>query len=180
MLERVVIEKCRAGDQKAQKEVYERFAGRMFRLCLRYLKQEMEAEDAVVEGFVKVFRKMDTFEFRGEGSLEAWISRIMVNESLMMLRKRKNFVSVDANEAIQLDSGLQTDSHVRAEDLYEMVRQLPEGYRTVFNLYAIEGYPHKEIAAMLGISENTSKTQLFKARAALQKLLEKYGIKHER
>jgi RNA polymerase sigma-70 factor (ECF subfamily) len=157
--------------------VYERFAGRMFRLCLRYLKQEMEAEDAVVEGFVKVFRKLDTFEFRGEGSFEAWISRIMVNESLMMLRKRKDVVSVDQNEAIQLDSGLSTDSDIRAEDLYALVRQLPDGYRTVFNLYAIEGFAHKEIAEMLGISENTSKTQLFKARAALQSLLEKYGIR---
>lgn len=137
----------------------------------------MEAEDAVVEGFVKVFRKLDTFEFRGEGSFEAWISRIMVNESLMMLRKRKDVISVDQHEAIQLDSGLATDSEIRAEDLYQLVRQLPDGYRTVFNLYAIEGFAHKEIAEMLGISENTSKTQLFKARAALQNMLEKYGIR---
>lgn len=139
----------------------------MFRLCYRYVREQQEAEDVLCKGFFKVFQHIGTFEDRGDASLQKWITRIMVNEALMFLRKNKlELVSEDDAQAIP--AGTRTDSAVEAEDLYNMVRALPLGYRTVFNLFAIEGYSHQEIADQLGISEGTSKSQLSKARAMLQ------------
>lgn len=142
----------------------------MYALCMRYIKDDSEAEDVMITAFVKVFEKID--QFKGEGSFEGWIRRIMVNESLTYIRKHKSmYLEVDIEQADREPNCEELGNHLEAEDLMKMVNQLPVGYRTVFNLYAIEGYSHKEIAKQLGISENTSKSQLSRARVLLQKYL---------
>ncbi len=166
-----LIHLCQNEDPKAQEILYDRFAIKMFRTCYRYLKNEQDAEDVMISGFVKVFKNIKKFENRHQYSLEAWIRRIMVNESLMLLRKNNQFTFVDEFPEIKSHDTILPDSNLRAEDLYKLVRQLPNGYRTVFNLYVIEGYSHKEIAGQLGVSENTSKSQLSKAKAMLRRLL---------
>ena len=175
-----LIRGCKKGSQSAQRELYDRFATKMFRLCFRYVKNEFDTEDVIIKGFMKVFTHIGKFEYRGKGSFDGWIKRIMVNEALMFLRKNNNFNLVRSQEALMVESEASADKNLAAEDIYALVMELPTGYRTVFNLYAVEGYSHKEIGEMLGISENTSKSQLSKARSALKVLLSKYGIKNER
>jgi RNA polymerase sigma-70 factor (ECF subfamily) len=146
------------------------YAGRIYSLCRRYVPDAMDAEDVLVSSFVKVFDRIG--QFRGEGSFEGWIRRIAVNESLTWLRKNKSMYVETELEAAERQpdfSGL--SDHLEAEDLLKMVNELPPGYRMVFNLYAIDGYTHEEIGKQLGISENTSKSQLSRARALLQKRL---------
>ena len=167
---------CKEGNRSAQKVLYERFATRMQRVCLRYLKNQMDAEEVLINGFMKVYKSLDKMEYRNDRSFEAWIKRIMVNESLMFLRRQHNFHMVSEAEGFDLAGGSGAADNLEAEDIYQMVRELPTGYRTVFNLYAIEGYSHKEIADQLSISENTSKSQLSKARAALKRMLETRNI----
>ena len=151
----------------------------MYRICFRYVREELQAEDLLISGFMKVFKRLDQLEFRSEGSLEAWIKKIMVNESLMYLRKRYNFTLVTETEAHCLETGATIEAQLSAEEIYALILGLPTGYRTVFNLFVIEGYSHAEIAEQLGISENTSKSQLSKARAALRSLLLQNGFTHE-
>lgn len=166
---------CKANDEMAQKALYDKYANKMMRTCLRYLNDEMEAEDAMIDGFIKVFSKIDTFEYRGKGSLEGWVKRIMVNESLMLLRKRK-MDQVEIEKVHDLSSNNETaESQLMEETIVGIIQQLPNGYRTVFNMYVIEGYSHKEIGERLNISENTSKSQLSKARASLSKSLTQIG-----
>jgi RNA polymerase sigma factor (sigma-70 family) len=174
-----LLNRCREGDAGAQKRLYEQFANRMYRVCYRYMKDELHAEDALISGFMKVFQHLDQYDYRGEASLEAWIKRIMVNESLMLLRRNFNFNWVDESQADRLSSGLLADVGLNAEEIYALILLLPVGYRTVFNLYVIEGYAHQEIAEQLNITESTSKSQLSKARAALRQLLIKHGITYE-
>jgi RNA polymerase sigma-70 factor (ECF subfamily) len=163
-----LIEGCVNKDRKAQQLLYERFAPVMFTVCLRYVKETAEAEDVLVKAFMKVFQHIGRFE--GKGSLEGWIRRIVVNEGLAYLRSNKTmYLEVDIVKADTAPSA-NTD-HLAVEDLMAMVQQLSIGYRTVFNLYAIEGYSHAEIAEMLQISEGTSKSQLSRARQLLQKMV---------
>ncbi len=166
---------CKAMEALAQKALYDKYCNKMFHVCLRYLSDHMEAEDAMTEGFVKVFSKIGTFEYRGKGTLEAWLKRIMINESLMVLRKRKH-KKVDIDGLLNLDAGSYSDSELEHMEIVKHIHKLPEGYKTVFNLYIIEGYSHKEIGQKLNISENTSKSQLSKARASLIKSLKKSEI----
>ncbi len=178
--EEQLIARCKKGESKAQRVLYERYADKMFRLCFRYMRNEPDAEDVLVKAFMKIFSKIDLFDYRGKGSLEGWMKRIMINECLMLLRKSNNFNLVQDHEAQKVATQASVEGKIAAEDIYALVLQLPDGYRTVFNLYAVEGYSHKEIAEQLGISENTSKSQLSKARASLRTLLAKNGIYHER
>ncbi len=165
-----LLEACRKGDRKAQRELYEKYAGLMFSVCRRYISEEEAAEDVLVCGFMKVFSKID--QFKSEGSFEGWIRRIMVNESLTYIRKNKSlYMQVEIENAEREPDYNQLQDHLEVEDLMKMIDRLPTGYKTVFNLYAIEGFSHKEIAEQLDISENTSKSQLSRARAHLQKLL---------
>jgi len=173
--EALLTELCQKNDSKAQEILYNRYANIMMRICLRYMKEEQTAEDVMIGGFVKVFNKISTFEFRGAGSLDGWIKRIMVNESLMALRKRKKEL-VGLEVVHQKSEEACIESKFNQEDIFKVVQNLPKGYRTVFNMYAIEGYSHKEIAAYLKISENTSKSQLSKARSSLKKSLNKMGL----
>ncbi len=165
-----LIEGCKKQDYRAQKNLYDFYAPTMFAVCLRYVKEMAEAEDILLKSFMKVFDNIK--KFRGEGSLEGWIRRIVVNESLMYLRQNKVLhLAVDV-ESAQAVSEVRAD-HLEAEDLLGLVQELPAGYRTVFNLYAIEGYSHAEISDMLGISEGTSKSQLSRAKAMLRNMIEK-------
>jgi len=175
-MDKQLIRRCQAGDPGAQNALYQHFAVRMYRLCYRYVKDELHAEDVLITGFTKVFSRLGGFEYRTEGSLEAWVKRIMVNESLMFLRRHYRFGLVAESHADGLEGNLSAEAALSAEEIYALVLQLPTGYRTVFNLYVIEGYSHQEIAERLGVSENTSKSQLSKARAALRTLLQKHGI----
>ncbi|WP_181306295.1 sigma-70 family RNA polymerase sigma factor [Rufibacter sp. XAAS-G3-1] len=163
------------GDAKAQRILYDRYAGPMMGVCMRYLKNEMDAEEVLINGFMKVYQHVDKFEQKG--SFEGWVRRIMVNEALQQLRKQEPMHLAIDKEHIHLASEDATaDSDMSAEEMLELLQDLPAGYRAVFNLYAIEGYSHKEIADMLHISEGTSKSQLSKARAMLQRMLAQQGV----
>jgi RNA polymerase sigma-70 factor (ECF subfamily) len=167
--ERQLIRKATAGNRTAQKAIYERFSPKMLSVCRQYVKDVHFAEDVMVSGFVKVFKNLNAFENRG--SFEGWIRRIMVRESISYLRKSQ-FVVYDDEvfEASAIQHVIET-SVLDVEHIQQLIDSLPEGYKMVFVLYAIEGYKHHEIAKMLGISEGTSKSQLFKARKMLQENL---------
>ncbi|PRY15645.1 RNA polymerase sigma-70 factor (ECF subfamily) [Pontibacter ummariensis] len=169
MTEAELIAGCQKADSKAQKHLYERFASQMYGVCLRYLKNEMDAEEALLNGFMKIYQYIDRFE--AKGSFEGWVRRIMVNEALAFLRKKEPLHLAIEDSSVQIAGLGGADQDLAEEELLELLRTLPAGYRAVFNLYAIEGYSHKEIADMLGITEGTSKSQLSKARAMLQRRL---------
>ncbi|WP_226391297.1 RNA polymerase sigma factor [Penaeicola halotolerans] len=166
-----LIEGCLRGDQKAQKHLYDQYSGKLFALCLRYMKDHDLAQDVLIEGFMRIFEKLE--QFKHEGSFEGWMKRLMVNHALMTLRKnRATLMELNwDDERSELKEEVLQSDHLEAEDMLSMVKALPVGYRTVFNLYAIEGYSHKEIGDMLQISENTSKSQLSRARVLLQKMM---------
>lgn len=168
--EQKLVKQCRKGDSRAQRDLYERFAPQMLTVCRRYVRTIEDAEEVLSNAFIKVFNKID--QYTGDGPLGGWIRRIMVNESLNFIRYQKNlFVEVEEENHSQFAHENLSDQ-LNADHLMALIDELPLGYKTVFNLYAIEGYGHKEIGEMLGISENTSKSQLSKARKNLQKKLE--------
>ena len=168
-----LIAACVRGEHRAQRQLYDQLAGLMLSVCRRYLKRREDAEEALLLGFAKMFRALPNYRF--EGSFEGWVRRIMVNESLMQLRQRE-LMTVSFEEFVQPEALAVTaataDTALQAEDLMNLLATLPTGYRTVFNLYALEGYGHQEIAELLGISEGTSKSQLSKARALLQRRIQ--------
>jgi RNA polymerase sigma factor (sigma-70 family) len=175
-IDKNLLDGCRRQDRHAQRFLFEHFSARMLSLCCRYIKDRMEAEDIMVIGFAKVFDRIR--QFKGDGSFEGWIRRIMVNESLTYLRRNKSmYLETDIGMAEREPDYDKLDTTLETEDLVRLISELPAGYRIVFNLYAVDGYSHQEIAAQLGISENTSKSQLSRARAHLQKRLLKleYG-----
>lgn len=173
-----LIQGCRRGDQHAQQRVYDLYSARMYGICMRYVRNTMQAEDVMVMAFTKVFERIH--QFKGDGSFEGWIRRITVNEALTSLRKsRLMMIETDLEYADREPDYERLSDHLEAEDLLNMIGKLPPGYRVVFNLYAIDGYSHKEIADQLGISENTSKSQLSRARSFLQKLLIESGWENE-
>ena len=164
--EKELIEGCCNGDRAFQKALYDRYCRRMLVVCLRYSKTTAEAEDIVQEGFVKVFQGIK--DFRQESKLETWITRIMVNTALNAQRKKMYlYPMVDVTE-ITLPEQEMSLSGIHFTQLLELIQSLPQGCQIVFNLFAIEGYSHKEIAELLGISEGTSKSQLSHARKLLQ------------
>ncbi|HEX8658278.1 MAG TPA: sigma-70 family RNA polymerase sigma factor [Hymenobacter sp.] len=172
-----LIAACVRGEHRAQRQLYDQLAGLMLTVCRRYLKRREDAEEALLLGFAKMFRALPNYRF--EGSFEGWVRRIMVNEALMQLRQRE-LMTVSFEDFAQPENLAATaataDTQLQAEDLMELLAGLPAGYRTVFNLYALEGYGHQEIAELLGISEGTSKSQLSKARALLQRRVQLSAI----
>lgn len=158
-----------AGKKAAQQALYDRYSPKMFGICFRYMQDQMEAEEVMIGGFLKVFANLE--RFRQDGSFEGWIRRIMVNEALTALRKRKLSWIEPLENARHQGSYSDSDLQFEAEELLQMIEKLPTGYRTVFNLYAIEGYSHKEIADLLDITESTSKSQLNRARNLLKEQL---------
>lgn len=168
-----LVEACMKGSPKAQKTLFEKFAPRMFSVCLRYMKDRDKAQDVLQDGMVKVFNNLSNF--KNEGVFEAWIRRIIVNCCLDQLRKDSKFindVSVD-DYAYKLDKSDFIVESMIAEELMKLVQSMPSGYRVVFNMYAIEGYSHQEIADHLGVTESTSKSQYLRARAYLRDRLDK-------
>lgn len=162
------IEDAKQGNRRAQKAIYDALSGKMFAVCLRYMGDRESAEDILQDGFVTLFSKMDSYS--GEGSFEGWARKIFVNTALMSLRKRdilKQTEDVDAAWNVTSDEPSALEK-IGYRDLMQMISDLPPGFRTVFNMYVIEGYSHKEIAEELGISETTSRSQLLRARMLLQ------------
>ncbi len=184
--EEKIVEGCLAGKRKAYNVLYKRYASKMLGLCMRYSKSFPEAEDVLQEGFIKVFKNIDNF--RRQGSLEGWIKRIMINTAIDNYQSSlKYYFHSDIDEIAEtkildgdriMDDELQLEK-VSKEKLMELIQELPDGYRMVFNLFAIEGFSHKKIAGMLYISESTSKTQLLKARRRLKKQLKEICLKQE-
>ncbi|MDC6354561.1 MULTISPECIES: RNA polymerase sigma factor [Robiginitalea] len=171
--EKALIRKARDGHREAQKTLYEHWSPKMLAVCRRYVRDLQHAEDVMIEGFVKVFENLATY--RHEGSFEGWMRRIMVRQSIDFLRKRQFLVLQEELPEPASKPDRESD-FLELRQIYELIDALPEGYRTVFVLYVVEGYKHPEIAELLDISESTSKSQLYKARKLLQEQLEKHQI----
>ncbi len=169
-----LIRGCIEGDRQMQEELYNRFSGKMYAVCLRYANNSEDAQDLLQEGFIKVYRNLH--RFRAEGSFEGWIRRVFVNSSIEHYRKKSLQLSrvSDKEEGTIEDTDTSALDSLAEKDIIKLIQDLSPGYKTVFNLYAIEGYSHKEIGEMLGISEGTSKSQLARARSILQKKVADY------
>lgn len=163
-----IIKGCQQNKMKYQKMLYDKFADLMFGICLRYAKTKEEAEDIFQEGFIKVFKHIGNYSFTG--SFEGWIRKIFLNTAISNFRTNsKNYFHAEYESTENhLPPVTYEELKYTEEELLSVINELPEGYRLVFNLYAVEGFKHKEIAKMLGIGENASKTQLFRARQLLQ------------
>jgi RNA polymerase sigma factor (sigma-70 family) len=175
-----LLTRCKAGERKAQEMLYKQFASKMLGVCMRYAVDKMEAEDMLQNGFMKVFKKLD--DYRGDGAFEGWIRRIMVHSSIEYYRKHHKMVQVmdvtDLSNEPSVNPAAMANMGVK--DLMNIIQQLSPGYRMVFNLYAIDGYSHKEIAGIIGITEGASKSQLSRARTILKEQVlkmeeKKYG-----
>jgi RNA polymerase sigma factor (sigma-70 family) len=168
-----LISGCIEGNRRMQEELYRRFSPRMYAVCLRYATSSEEAEDILQEGFIKIFKKLDSY--RGDGSFEGWIRRIFVNTAIEHFRRRRYLQPVTEKEESTVEGKyLSVLDSLAEKDILELIRQLSPGYRTVFNMYVVEGYTHKEIGDMLGISEGTSKSQLSRAKVILQDMVRTY------
>jgi RNA polymerase sigma factor (sigma-70 family) len=168
-----LINGCIAGNRRMQELLYQRFAPKMYAVCLRYANNADDANDLLQEGFIKVYRNLD--KFRKEGSFEGWVRRIFVNTAIEHYRRKVNMNSVSEREESTAEEGAWNAlDHLAEKDIIGLVQDLSPGYRTVFNMYVIEGYAHREIADMLGISEGTSKSQLARAKAILQKKVSEF------
>ena len=162
---------CLKKDSSVQKLFFDRFKRKMMGICLRYANRVEEAEDMMQNGFIKVFEKLDTF--KGSGSLEGWVRRVIVNEALTYLRKNKAMrMNIDIEDIkYKIPSNTYINETLNEKYLLSIIQNLPLGFRTIFNMYAIEGYSHKEIATLLGISEGTSKSQYSRAKTHLQNII---------
>ena len=175
--EQELSERCRRQDNMARKILYERYAGQMLALCMRYVSDREIAQDLLHDGFLKIFQSFDKFSYRGEGSLRAWMSRVFVNLAIEYLRKNETL-----NQMLTLDEVPDTIADVEEKEvnripervLMQFISELPVGYRTVFNLYVFEEKSHKEIAERLGINENSSASQFFRAKSVLAKRIKAY------
>ncbi len=168
-----LIRGCLDGNRRMQEELYRRFSPKMYAVCLRYAGNAEEAEDILQEGFIKIFNKMHSF--RNEGSFEGWIRRVFVNTAIEHFRRKKYLMPVTEKEENTLEGdSLSALDHLGAKDIIALIQELSPGYRTVFNMYVVEGYTHKEIAELLGISEGTSKSQLSRAKVILQEMVKKF------
>ncbi|MGN0036396.1 MAG: RNA polymerase sigma factor [Bacteroidaceae bacterium] len=177
MTERELSERCRKQDGKALRMLYERYAGQLMAVCLRYVADREVAQDVLHDGFLKIFDALQHFTYRGEGSLKAWMSRIMVNLSIEHLRKTESaslYVAVDELAEDIPDVDEEVVERIPYDVLMRFIGELPAGYRAVFNLYTFEEKTHKEIAAELGIAEKSSASQLFRAKASLAKKIKDY------
>ncbi len=171
-----IVEKCKAGDRKAQFDLYQQYAKAMYNVCLRITNHETEAEDVLQEAFLQVFRRIS--DFRGDSTIGAWLKKIVVNTAINHVRKRKmdlvplEKVSAKEDDTIQQQEK-ETEVFYQVEQVKKAIRQLPDGFRVVISLYLLEGYEHGEIAEILGIAESTSKSQYNRAKAKLREILAK-------
>lgn len=177
-----ITESLKSGDRGAQRELYDRYAATLLAIAMRYIGERSAAEDTLHDAFIKILRSIGTFNYRGEGSLKAWMSRIVVNTSLEYLRRNRNHtISLDlVGEAADVAQDAPPDlERVSREELLGFIAELPEGYRTVFNLFCIEGYSHRQIAQELGIGEKSSSSQLLRAKRLLATKIKSYIESHE-
>jgi RNA polymerase sigma factor (sigma-70 family) len=178
MSDEEIIKSCLSGETRSQKLLFDKYSRKMMGICLRYAAGREEAEDMLQEGWIKIFKNLGSFRF--EGSAEGWIKRVIVNTCLDYIRKTKrmfNQVEIEvAGEMLHPEIGIHSPDTLTEKDLLKMIHQLSPGYRTVFNLFAIEGYSHKEIGEMLSISESTSKSQYSRARVQLQKMFQEENV----
>jgi len=176
VIDEQIVKDCIAGKRQAQRLLFDTFAPIMLGVCIRYCHDRDEAEDILQEAFIKVFKNLHSF--RGEGSLAGWIKRVIVNHAINYIHKRNRIARPERIDDIRETDIIDMNEVVELPDEYnpalllKLIQELPSGYRTVFNLHIFEDYGHKEIAEILGISENTSKTQLFKARRWLKNKIE--------
>jgi RNA polymerase sigma factor (sigma-70 family) len=178
LTEQEIIDGCRSGDRFYQKALYERYKQKMLVVCLRYSKTITEAEDALQEGFIKVFKHIESF--RQESKLSTWITRIMVNTTINLQRRKMYVLPMTDIENVELIENEVSLSGLHFFQLLELVQSLPQGCQIIFNLYAIEGYNHREIGKLLGLSEGTSKSQYARAKALLQAKLLKESSYYSR
>lgn len=167
-----ITERSKSGDNKARRLIYEAYAGLLLGVCYRYVADHSLAQDLLHDGFVKIFTSMEQFEWRGEGSLKAWLIRVQQNVILMHLRKASKWnedISVNETPDILDEPEPERADDIPQEVLMQFITELPEGYRTVFNMYVVDGYSHKDIAKTLGIQEKSSASQLVHARRILTK-----------
>lgn len=173
-----IINACKKNDRTAQEHLYNLFASRFYGICLRYGSDQLEAEDMLQEGFVKLFRKID--KYNSTGSFPAWASRLITNNCIDMLRKKPSFYNLTDEKSAMIEANsVDALDDLFLEDLVQLIQELPNGYRTIFNLFIVEGFSHKEIAEKLAISEGTSKSQLNRAKKLLQSKIserEAYGL----
>jgi RNA polymerase sigma factor (sigma-70 family) len=174
--EQELIQACIRQERPAQRQLYERFASKLFVTAMRYMKNKSDAEDVLQDSFIKIYQKIDTFRF--DCPVDAWLRRIVVNTALKALQAQPNYMQHTDSQLVSdnIEDNEFTLSGFEFEQLMAVVQSLPDGCRTVFNLYAIEGYQHNEIAEMLGVSEGTSKSQYSRARVLLQQKLKVMGI----
>ncbi len=178
MNEADIIRGCKSQDRTAQKRLYEYYAPILLGICRRYVRNLTDAEDVLLEALYKIMSNIN--QYQGKGSFEGWMKRIAVNESLMFLRKKHNFnISIDHIQVAAVEEN-GVEEELFEADLLKILDQLPTGYKTVFNLYVIEGYKHREIAEKLGISINTSKSQLIQAKKKMASLLKKNRLTSRR
>ena len=172
MTDRELANRCLSGDRSASETLWKQHSGKMYSVCKRYFDRNEDAQDALQEGFIRVFKHLD--QWQGDGPLGAWIRKVMVNTSLNMLKRQARkgiLVQIDTSAELT-QNDFDALGRLNEDDLLNLIRQMPAGYRTVFNLFALEGYSHLEIADMLSVSENTSKTQYHKAKGWLKSRLE--------
>lgn len=176
--EKELVRLCQQGDNIARKQLYEQYADMLMTVCMRYGSDRDEAQDLLHDGFLKVFRSIDRFEYKGEGSLRAWLTRVMINCVLGYLRKKSTLVEQPIGDwygdAEEDDDDEGSVEQILPEVIMKFIRELPVGYRTVFNLYVFEGKSHKEIASLLKITEHTSSSQFFRAKRLLKKKIADY------
>jgi len=166
-----IIKACRAGDRLGQRALYDQYASKMMGICMRYCKQREDAEDALCNGMYRIMSKID--QYTGEGNFEGWMKRIIINECLMHLRKKKVRYDEIEEHLHLATNDLSVEDELIYQDVLKLLDYLPPGYRTIFSLYVIDGYKHKEIAELLGISINTSKSQLILAKKRLRDIVKK-------
>ena len=164
MTEEELALKCVDADPYARKRLYEVYGGQLLAICLRYIGDRDTAQDVFHDGMIRIYQSIGQFKFLGDGSLKAWLSRVMVNEALGYLRKKN----------VQMQQETLVENNIPNKELMRMIKELPDGYRTVFNLFVFEEKSHKEIAAMLGISEHTSSSQFYRAKTLLMKKINEY------
>lgn len=173
--EKRLVKALKAGKPDAQRRLYDLIAGKMMALCMRYARNQEEAEDILQEGFMRIFRKIDTF--KGNGSLEGWARRVITNVAIRHYQKNSRLHVVVGLDEVEYEMGEDIlDQSFAEAELLEMIRSLPDGYRMVFNLFAIEGFSHEEIAKKLEITVGTSKSQLARARKSLRNMLENQQV----
>lgn len=174
----ILIKEAKQGSSAAQKCLFDRLSDKLLLVCLRYVKNAEDAEELLLDGFYKFFKNLSSFTYQNDAAMYKWLKKIMINECLMFLRKKNVFTIVSETAADEIALEEEALNKLSASEIFNLIVQLPVGYRTVFNLHVIEGYEHPEIATALGIAEGTSKSQLSKAKSLLQKMLLSKGTEY--